>query len=89
MQNIEGVLPLPQVRPLSEGEGFWRTVRQTASDMPARGNLVPGIQLATILRQHGPARRQHDLHARPGFPAVFLLESRRSVGGLRVGAVAR
>jgi hypothetical protein len=53
MQNIEGLLSLPQVRPLGEGEGFWNAFRQTASDVPARGNAVPDIHLATILRQHG------------------------------------
>jgi toxin-antitoxin system PIN domain toxin len=53
MQNIEGLLALPQVRTLGEADGFWRAFRQTASDIPARGNLVPDIHLATILRQHG------------------------------------
>lgn len=53
MQNIEGLLSLPQIRPLGEGEGFWRAFRQTASDIHARGNSVPDVHLATILRQHG------------------------------------
>lgn len=53
MQNIEGLLSLPQVRPLGEGENFWRAFRQTASDIPGRGNLVQDIHLATILCQHG------------------------------------
>lgn len=53
MQNIEGLLALPQVRTLGEGEGFWNAFRRAASDIPARGNLVPDIHLATILRQHG------------------------------------
>ena len=53
MQNIEGLLGLPQVRTLGESDGFWGAFRQTARDIPPRGNLVPDIHLATILRQHG------------------------------------
>jgi toxin-antitoxin system PIN domain toxin len=53
MQNIGGLLALPQVRALGESDGFWDAFRQTASDIPARGNLVPDLHLATILRQHG------------------------------------
>jgi toxin-antitoxin system PIN domain toxin len=53
MQNIGGLLALPQVRPLGESDGFWDAFQQTAGDIPARGNLVPDLHLATILRQHG------------------------------------
>jgi toxin-antitoxin system PIN domain toxin len=56
LQNIEALLALPQVRPLGESEGFWDAFRQTAREIPARGNLVPDIHLATILRQHGVNR---------------------------------
>ncbi len=51
--NIDGLLALPHVRALGEAEGFWGAFRQAAADMPARGNALPDMHLATILRQHG------------------------------------
>lgn len=53
IRNIDGLLALPQVRALGEAEGFWAAFRRVAADIPARGNAVPDIHLATILRQHG------------------------------------
>jgi hypothetical protein len=51
--NIDNLLALPHVRALGEAEGFWAAFRQAAGEMPARGNAVPDMHLATILRQHG------------------------------------
>jgi uncharacterized protein len=51
--NIDGLLALPHVRALGEAEGLWAVFRQVAADMPARGNAVPDMHVATILRQHG------------------------------------
>lgn len=53
MQNVENLLALPQVRTIGEGDGFWRTYRQTAGEILPRGNMVPDTHLAAILRQHG------------------------------------
>jgi toxin-antitoxin system PIN domain toxin len=53
MANIEMLLNLPQVRFLSEEEGFWNAYRATTAEVPTRGNLVPDDHLAALLRQHG------------------------------------
>ena len=53
MANIETLLSLPQVRFLSEEEGFWNVYRTTTAEVPTRGNLVPDAHLAALLRQHG------------------------------------
>lgn len=53
MANIEMLLSLPQVRFLSEEEGFWNVYRTTTAEVPTRGNLVPDAHLAALLRQHG------------------------------------
>jgi len=52
-QNIRGLIALPHVRLLSEGEGFWDIYRSVAAETPVRGNLVPDAHLAALLRQHG------------------------------------
>lgn len=54
--NVELLVNLPQVRVLSEGEGFWEIYRAVAKEVPARGNLVPDMHLAALLRQHGVKR---------------------------------
>ena len=53
MANIEMLRDLPQVRFLSEEEGFWNAYRTTTAEVPTRGNLVPDAHLAALLRQHG------------------------------------
>ncbi len=53
MANIEMLLNLPQVRFLSEEEGFWNAYRTTTAEVPTRGNLVVDAHLAALLRQHG------------------------------------
>ena len=53
MANIETLLNLPQVRFLSEEDGFWNVYRATTAEVPTRGNLVPDAHLAALLRQHG------------------------------------
>jgi len=52
-QNLQGLLRLPQVRLLSETEGFWETYQQVSSKLPVRGNLVPDAHVAALLRHHG------------------------------------
>ena len=51
--NVSALIGLPQVRPLSELEGFLEAYRHLTGEMPVRGNLVPDAHVATILFQHG------------------------------------
>ena len=51
--NVNALLDLPQVRPLREEEGFWELFQEITQIVAARGNLIPDVHLATILRQHG------------------------------------
>ena len=53
MANVELLLSLPQSRCLSEEGGFWEVWRDTVSEAPVRGNLVPDAHLAVLLRSHG------------------------------------
>lgn len=53
MQNIDALVRLPHARVLGEDEGFWEIYLGLAEDMRPRGNLVPDVHLAAILRQHG------------------------------------
>jgi len=52
-RNIGALLRLRHVRMLAEDEGFWDVYQDVARDMPVRGNLVPDVHLAALLRQHG------------------------------------
>ncbi len=52
LANIETLLALPQVRVLSETEGFLETYQEVTAGMSVRGNLVPDAHLAALLRQH-------------------------------------
>ena len=52
LNNIKMLLDLPQVRTLSEGEGFLTVYEEMAGAVPVRGNLVPDAHLAALLRQH-------------------------------------
>ncbi len=52
-KNIQTLLSLPQVRLLSEGDGFWAGYLRVTAERPARGNLVPDTHLAALLRSHG------------------------------------
>jgi toxin-antitoxin system PIN domain toxin len=51
--NVDALLRLPQVRPLTEQEGFWEVYLEIARGQAIRGNLVPDAHLAAILRQNG------------------------------------
>lgn len=53
MANIEALLALRHVRVLAEEEGFWEHFSAVAKEVRPRGNLVPDIHLAALLRQHG------------------------------------
>ena len=53
LANVTSLLSLPQVRAVSEAEGFIEAYTHVAADVVVRGNLVPDAHLATILFQHG------------------------------------
>jgi len=53
MRNIDALVTLPQVRLLAEEDGFWDVYQEVAGGIPARGNFVPDLHLAALLRQHG------------------------------------
>ena len=52
-QYVDTLLEVPHVRTLSEMEGFWDLYRELAADLLPRGNLVPDLHLAAILKQNG------------------------------------
>lgn len=56
LQNLRSLAALPQVRFLSERDGFLEDYRDATESMTARGYFVPDAHLATILRQHGVRR---------------------------------
>jgi uncharacterized protein len=51
--NINALLSMPHVRPVSELDGFADAYRQVIDGLVVRGNLVPDAHLAAILFQHG------------------------------------
>ena len=53
LNNVSALLALPQVRALSEQDGFIDVYKRVAGDIPVRGNLVPDVHIAAILLQHG------------------------------------
>ncbi len=53
MENVQMLASLPQVRFISEEDGFLEIYREITSHFPVRGNLVPDAHLAGLLRQHG------------------------------------
>src|SRR5438874_12379704 len=50
--NITALLSLPQVRAVSELEGFLDAYAHVIRNLTARGNLVPDAHVAAILFQH-------------------------------------
>ncbi|MBI4859034.1 MAG: PIN domain-containing protein [Candidatus Riflebacteria bacterium] len=53
LSNVDSFMRQPQVRLLSEQDGFWETYREVTSGLPVRGNQVPDAHLAALLKQHG------------------------------------
>jgi uncharacterized protein len=51
--NVRELASLPQVRLISEREGFLEIYREVTAKAIVRANLVPDAHLASILRQHG------------------------------------
>ena len=56
LSDLERLVRLPQLRLVSEEEGFLELYRQVSGELPVRGNLVPDAHLATLLLQHGVKR---------------------------------
>lgn len=52
-ENLQMLTSLPQVRLVSEDDGFLDIYREITGHFPVRGNLVPDAHLAGLLRQHG------------------------------------
>lgn len=52
LKNIQGLLHLPHVRTISEGESFLDIYQEMTENIPVRGNLVPDAHLVALLRQH-------------------------------------
>lgn len=52
-QNVRKLANLPQVRLISERDGFLDVYDEMTRDLTVRANLVPDAHLATLLRQHG------------------------------------
>lgn len=50
--NIDSLVTRPHVRTPGEAEGFWELFRATGEDK-TRGNDVPDVHLATLMRQNG------------------------------------
>lgn len=53
LANVAALLSLPQVRPVSELDGFLEAYAHVTGDAIIRGNLVPDAHLAAVLFQHG------------------------------------
>jgi uncharacterized protein len=72
MRNVEALLDRPHVRAPSENEGFWRSFRRAAGELP-RGNDIPDAHLAALMLQHGVRRiytRDRDFRRFDGIEAV-------------------
>ena len=51
--NVESLLGRPQVRVAAEGDRFWDSYRDVASDVEPRGNAVPDAHLVGLMLEHG------------------------------------
>jgi hypothetical protein len=51
--NVNALLRRPRTRLLAEQEGFFEIYGALLLEHRARGDLVPDVQLAALLRQHG------------------------------------
>jgi uncharacterized protein len=51
--NVSALLSLPQVRVVSEEDGFLDSYAHVTADVVVRGNLVPDAHVAAILFQNG------------------------------------
>jgi toxin-antitoxin system PIN domain toxin len=54
--NVQALLELPQVRVVSELDGFWEVFRDVTRGLAVRGNAIPDAHVAALLHQHGVKR---------------------------------
>ncbi len=52
IDNVSRLTTMPRCRVIAEPGDFLATYREIAIDVAARGNLVPGVHLAALLRVH-------------------------------------
>lgn len=50
--NVTALLSRPHVRSPGEADGFWELYRSSAGEH-TRGNAVPDVHIAALMRQHG------------------------------------
>lgn len=56
-RNVDALLSLKHCRIIdATGPDFWKTYRQLSTEYHPRGNLVPDLQLAAILKSNGIRR---------------------------------
>jgi toxin-antitoxin system PIN domain toxin len=55
VRNVEALMALPHCRLIGEPDGFWARYRELTAELPTRGNLVPEVHLAAVLRANGIA----------------------------------
>jgi toxin-antitoxin system PIN domain toxin len=53
LANVDRLLSLPHVQTVAEGDRFWATFREVASDSGARGNLIPDAHLVALMLENG------------------------------------
>ena len=53
ISSVDSLLARPNARAVGELDGFWRTFREMAGPVAARGNLVTDVHIAALMRQHG------------------------------------
>jgi toxin-antitoxin system PIN domain toxin len=51
--NVEGLLALPHVQAVGEGEDFWHRFTEVADDVAPTGNLVPDAHLVALMLANG------------------------------------
>ena len=51
--NVEALLDRPNVRVVGEGEAFWHSFRDVATDARPAGNLVSDAHIAALMLEHG------------------------------------
>jgi toxin-antitoxin system PIN domain toxin len=52
LRNIAALVDQPHVRSPGEQDGFWAIVR-SVTDEQTRGNDIPDVHIAALMRQHG------------------------------------
>lgn len=51
--NLEGLLALPHIRTVGEGDRFWDRFAEVADDVAPTGNLIPDAHLVALMLENG------------------------------------